>query len=151
MTNIRLITLIAIALALINILLLGYIILRKPGGRHPDGPRNTIIEKLRFDTGQIAAYDSLITNHRSQVNRNEKTMYSLKSRLYASLHSNEKTIIKDSLIREIGLIQIQLEETHINHFEALKGLCKGDQKTAFDSLTLTLANLFSQRPTPHKK
>lgn len=139
------------ALVLLNLGTLAFFRWGKmPPPPRPEQLRNTIIEKLHFDTPQAAAYDQLITNHRSRISATEAEIKSAKEQLY-SLLSTEQYATKDTLIARIGALHEQIEQIHFEHFQAIKGLCKGEQIPLFNQLTGELAHFFSpQRPRPER-
>ena len=63
-------------------------------------------------------------------------------KLYETLTATETATGKDSLLTEIGNLQIVLENIHYKHFQDIKKLCKPEQQKAFDTFTLEITNLF---------
>ncbi|MBL7784229.1 MAG: periplasmic heavy metal sensor [Saprospiraceae bacterium] len=149
MNRSRFLMIMVVALVLLNIGTLAFFRWGKmPPPPRPQQFRNTIVEKLHFDTPQATAYDQLITNHRSKISATEAEIKSAKEQLY-SLLSTEQYATKDSLISRIGALHQEIEQIHFEHFQAIKGLCKGDQIQLFNQLTGELAHFFSpQRPAP---
>ena len=58
--------------------------------------------------------------------------------------------MKDSLIKQIAMVQMSIEVTHCKHFEAIKQLCQPTQMEAFNALLLEMSDLFSQGKKPRK-
>lgn len=149
MNKLRIVSLIAIILFIMNVVLLGFIKLRK-GPRH-DGPRNAIIERLHFDKEQVTQYDTLIAHHRSAIRSAEQEIRQLKNQLYAQLVTdNEISVNKDSLIAKMVNVQTRIEYTHFAHFLEIKKCCMPEQMPYFEELTKEIAKLFSHNPRPHK-
>lgn len=109
----------------------------------PNGPRNIIIEKLRFNEEQIKEYDILIESHRTSIRHDENEISILKAKLYSSLDSNQTVL--DSIVAQINTVQKHIEETHIAHFKEISLICKGDQLKDFQNLTHELAALFGRK------
>lgn len=151
MTKIRLVSMVALGLGIINVVLIAFIFFGHPNRPRPEGPRRIIIEKLHLDRGQVAIYDSLIAIHRQEVQQGEMYIGQLKNKLYASLAEDSSAVHSDSLIQQIGKAQINMEETHFRHFQALKNICHADQLVAFNKLSHQLADLFSKKPHTQKK
>ncbi|MFT3794286.1 hypothetical protein [Flavobacterium sp.] len=148
MEKTRLLTLCVIGLILLNLGLLGFMFTRKHGPHHIR-KRDIVIEKLHFDPKQVQQYDLLIATHQQQIRQIESKMHTVKNKLYLQLlgdHPNEK--VKDSLIGVLADYQALAEQTHFNHFEGIRGLCRKDQMQDFYALTEELARLFSKPPGP---
>ena len=149
----------AIGLLLINLCLVLFLFLGKPPhaqeGRRPyeQGPKNKIIDMLRFDKDQVEKYENLIKQHRTSVRLLEEGIREVKSKLYLTL--NEKgSGAKDSLVNQLGDLQMQIENVHYNHFLEIKRLCKPNQQAYFTELTGNLVEFFhpeKQGHTPPKK
>lgn len=112
-------------------------------------PKVYIIDKLGFDKEQVKDYEELITWHKSTIRTTNQAMRHLKNELYTSLQDSMKSNeVADSLIAEIGKLQVKIETTHYKHFNDIKKLCKPEQQKAFNELTLELSKLFSHQPPP---
>lgn len=129
-------------LLLSNLLLISFIVFRKPP--HPPKPREIIIRKLDFDKEQLAKYDLLILEHQKQIKAKEQEMMSLKKELYTELSKAEASDKSDSLSLEIGKVQTQIEQVHFKHFGDIKGICKAEQLAAYQALTQELSKMFSR-------
>ena len=149
----------AIGLLLINLCLVLFLFFGNPPhaqeGRRPfeQGPKNKIIDMLRFDKDQVEKYENLIKQHRTSVRLLEEGIREVKSKLYLTL--NEKgSGAKDSLVNQLGDLQMQIENVHYNHFLEIKRLCKPNQQAYFTELTGNLVEFFhpeKQGHTPPKK
>lgn len=109
-----------------------------------DGPKRVIIERLRFDAQQVAAYEKLILQHQQEVSAKTKEMGAARKALFELLKSDDFSK-KDSLTTVVGEVQRQIETIHFQHFRDIKKLCKGEQMQAFKDLTSDLANYFSPK------
>jgi periplasmic protein CpxP/Spy len=151
MSKIKLLSIISIVLLISNLSLIGYLIMQKGKPPKGEGPRNMIIEKLGFDESQIKAYDNLIEWHRSEVRKTDEQILSVKNELYSHLNNDSDSSICDSLISEIGSLQIHIEKIHLKHFKEIEKICKKEQIPAYEKLTGELAKLFSiGKPKPPK-
>ena len=151
MTRINLLTIAVFGLLAINIGLLGVLFFRTPpplqrkGHAHlQEGPKEFIIKKLQFDSNQAKQYDALVKEHRSTIQALDKAIMDAKQSLYLTL-ANKLSDNKDSLMIKINSLKRPVEETHYNHFTAIKHLCKPAQLQSFKSLSEELAGLFSPR------
>lgn len=135
-----------IGLLLSNLLLVSFFIFMPKHEKRidPDRPRNIIIERLQFDEQQIREYDELIKEHRIQIREKDRQMIQLKNSLYGLLYSSENIELKtDSLIKELGKTQQQIEQIHFNHFMDIKRLCKPEQLPEFDRLAKDISGIFA--------
>ena len=148
MNKVKLLSVATLILFLSNLILLGFILKNKPEKRG-DGPRNYIIEKLKFDNKQVILYDTLIATHRSEIRQSEHKIHALKRELYAGLNSSDKNL-KDSIIKQIASTQIDIEAIHCKHFEDIKQICEPAQISAYNALLLELSDLFSPGMKPRK-
>ncbi|MCB0479665.1 MAG: periplasmic heavy metal sensor [Crocinitomicaceae bacterium] len=145
-----------IVLVLLNIGLISFLLFSKPPHPpkppHPvrQEPREIIIKKLDLNEGQIKQYDVLITEHKETIQKNERQLKDLKESLYASM-GKEETYDADSVIARINQVQLEIENTHYNHFMDLKKICTAEQMPKFKDLTLELAKIFSPGPKPPVK
>ena len=153
MSKIKLLTIAVLLLLLANIGLVTFLVLNKPPhmppprmGMNEQEPKRIIIEKLHFNENQIAQYEILINVHQATIKELNNSFNQVKNSLYQTL-LNEKTIIKDSLINQLGLLQIKIETTHYNHFKEIKSICLPNQLANFNELSKELSTFFS----PDKK
>lgn len=115
-------------------------------GRMPGGPKQIIIKKLDFDKEQIAAYETLVEEHRSQVREKNNAILSKKQALYGQLSLTQDSL-KPILMADIAQLQAQVEEIHYQHFLDIKRLCKPSQMKKFNDFTKEITNLFpSHKP-----
>ena len=107
-------------------------------------PREIIIEKLHFDDKQIAAYEKIILLHQQKIRSLDDSIRRSKNELYQLLRKESITEhLKDSLFLNLANYQKQIEQTHFNHFLAIKSICRADQLNDFENLTEELSKIFS--------
>lgn len=157
MTKIRQLTIAVVGLLLINVGLLAFLLVNKPGPP-PDagsqlgdkGPKQVIIEKLDLNPEQIAAYGRLIDGHRNTIQKLTGKVRTTRNKLYATLADD--TSGADSLITQLGLLQIAIETTHYRHFAEIRKLCRPNQLGKFRQLTSELSSYFGppKGPPPPK-
>ncbi|MFT5386589.1 MAG: protein CpxP [Saprospiraceae bacterium] len=145
-------TILAIALFILNVGTISALILGKPKhppGQEGHGPKEVIIDRLKFDKAQVAQYQALIEKHKTQIEERETKLKSYKNELYQLLQSGNKSK-EDLLIQLIGSIQMEIEQINFSHFEDIKTICKPEQLENFNAFTADLARLFNKKP-PKKK
>lgn len=146
-------------LLLMNVAILLFLVIGKPpmpehrphgmNGPHHEGPKRLIIEKLHFDDEQKQAYEKLIHAHRAQIDSLDHEVRFCKNELYSLLKQEPiDTAAQKKLVSKLGELQLQIEQTHFDHFRDIKKLCHPDQMDDFDDLTTKLAALFSHPPKP---
>lgn len=157
MSKMKWLTMAVTGLLLINLAVVSIILFRKPPHPFPGAeenrrlnPREYIIEKLRFDEKQKAAYEAAVFKHRNSIDEKESNIKELKNRLYATLLNNEPGAAKDSIETQIQLLQKEIEDIHYNHFLEIKAICHPDQIALYNELSKEFASFFipPKRP-PH--
>jgi periplasmic protein CpxP/Spy len=128
-----------------NFILLYFVIQKPKGGFNPDGPKNIIIEKLKFNEQQVSEYQKLIDQHRKDIRDNDLKILELKNELYTFLNNESNVDEIDSLTTQIGNIQKQIELIHFYHFQDIKALCKPEQLSNFKDLSNELTKIFKQK------
>ncbi|MGL5890542.1 MAG: hypothetical protein ACRC3B_11690 [Bacteroidia bacterium] len=116
----------------------------------PNARRMKVIEHLKFDENQASKYDVLIGEHRNAMEKNDQSILSLRTQLYRELNS-VSPVVKDSLIAELGALQMRTEEIHFNHFKEIRKLCNPEQQKLFDDYSGELSKLFSKPRPPRKR
>ena len=117
------------------------------GGRDGQGggPRNEIIERLHFDAAQVTEYDSLIVKHRKLVGEKEKEIQGLRTSLFMGVSDGIDSKLKDSWIRQIGVLHADIQQIHYAHFLDIQKICKPEQQEDFALLTKDLSKMFRGR------
>ena len=149
MTKIRQLVVAVMGMLLVNFGLLSLLLLIEPGnppeeaGRRfdEDGQKNVIIEKLAFTPEQVTAYDPLIDGHKAAIQTLTDEARHIRSKLYATLANDTKSGA-DSLINQLGTLQVNIETVHYSHFAEIKKLCRADQQEKFRDLTNELSGYF---------
>jgi UDP-glucose 6-dehydrogenase len=149
MNKSKLNTIIVIGLLLSNIILVCFILFKKPPHPMRPKPREIIIEKLGFDENQVAAYDVIIKEHQKNIRNKEEQIMNVKKQLYFLVGNNIENNLKDSLITQLGNLQMDIENIHYSHFVEIKKICKPEQMERFNQLLDEIAILFS-RPMMEK-
>ncbi|GAB3944846.1 hypothetical protein GCM10028805_12940 [Spirosoma harenae] len=158
MERTKLLTFAVIGLLLLNLLTIGFLVLKPDQSSHygppgtpprPDGPVNIIIERLHFDQDQQKAYKELIDQHQSQMRELNEQMAQLHRDYYRLLASDKPDSAQaNALSRQIADNQKAQAEVNFRHFEQIKALCHPDQQAAFKQLVGDLARLFGRHQHP---
>lgn len=148
---------IILGLGLLNLILVALLFFggspfsKKHSMREHQGKRiqNKIIDQLQFEQEQILDYEQLINEHRQSIKFHEDQMHQAQAALFQSFKSPDFKVKQDSIIQQIAAAQVGIQQAHINHFEALRKLCKPTQMDQFEILCDELHQLFGQRQKPH--
>ena len=151
MSKVRILTVLVVALALINVGLVAFSFLKKPPHPPRQNPKEVVIEQLHFSAEQAEAYELLIAKHRGQVAAIEQDINATKQKLFLLLPQGGATPEAEALFAEIAAGHVRIEQIHFAHFLDIKKLCTPDQLPDFENLTQELGSLFSiQRPPKNK-
>jgi periplasmic protein CpxP/Spy len=148
MSKTRFLTLAVVALVALNVAVLAFLLV----GRRPHRPpivREIIVEHLHFDAQQVANYDRLIEKHRAEIDQKDTELVAARQAIYQLLKA-EDFVKKDSLIAEVGRLQMAVEQIHFAHFQDIKKLCRPEQRANFDALVDNLAAYFPMKKGPKK-
>ncbi|MBO0947816.1 periplasmic heavy metal sensor [Fibrella forsythiae] len=157
MERTKLLTIAVIGLLLLNLVTIGFLVLRpgKPGGRPEDGPpggegpSRIIIERLHFDDNQQERYQTLIEAHRAQTRELASQSVHLYRDYYGLLENDQPDTAQiTSLNRQIGQNQREQAQLNFDHFNDIKQLCRPDQQAAFRQLVSELSRLFGRQQRP---
>lgn len=147
----------AIALFIINTLILSYILLEKHGQNSADrGPAAFIIKELHFNDSQIVAFEKLKFEHQDSVQRLREQGKMLREEYFSLLRNDasnisEKTINDQAsdLANKIAANQIAIESVTYRHFSQVKNICDNSQKQKFDSILLEIVRMMKAgKPKP---
>lgn len=114
-------------------------------------PREIVIKKLNFDSNQIIEYDKTIKKHQKDIRTLDDSIHIIKEKLYTLLTKDNIDLVeKQKLITKLSNFQMDIENTHFNHFLEIKKICKNDQINKFNELSKELSKLFSPKRMPKK-
>jgi hypothetical protein len=149
MKKTKLFGVLAIAFFLLNLVLVAFIVFKKP--HHPPlprtGPKDLIIEKLDLDADQVKSYEALIPIHQMSMMEQRTKMGQIKKELYESL-KNDAPHMDEKLKSELIVTETKLQQLQYNHFKDIKEICREDQLENFNALTEEIARLFSENVPP---
>lgn len=159
MERTKLLTITVIGLLLLNLLTIGFLIL-KPGPparadqwydppREGRGPARVIIQRLHFDEQQQLQYLEMGRQHHQQIEHLNAESVQLFQAYYSLLPSARPDSAKaNALVRQIADNQRQLAELNFAHFQQIKALCRPSQQADFTKLVADLARLFGKPQRP---
>ncbi len=133
-------------LVVLNLSLILFIFSGSKNHLHPPhiGPQHHIESILNLDESQKKEFAYIIKKHQKNIRLMEKERFSLKNKLYKLLTIESKnTQQKDSLIDLLSRTNKKVEEIHFNHFLELKGICKKEQLSKFNELSLEFSQYFA--------
>lgn len=133
-------TLVIVALLLLNFGTLGYLFLGKqhgPGKFPPPGGRvgNLLMEQLQFTGEQKKSFEQLRYDHRTAMNKlDEQNKDLLVAYLELLKDESVNAATKDSLEKQMAAIQTQKADITLNHFKQVKQLLTPEQQKRFNDL-----------------
>jgi Spy/CpxP family protein refolding chaperone len=158
MERTKLLTLASIGLLLLNLLTIGFLVLKPgqavrpghpPGPPGAEGPIAVIIERLQLDATQQAQYQQLVREHQHQARVLHEQSAQLFRDYYGLLESNHPDSAQaTTLSQQIATNQQNMAQLNFTHFSQIKALCRPDQLANFNRLVSDLAKLFGQQPRP---
>lgn len=149
MKKTKILTIFCVLLVALNLYLISTSLMHRGHrpGRHEE-KKHIVIHELHLDKGQIVKYEKMIDWHRSHIRDADRKIMDLKKQLYTSLDNPQSDQVKnDSLIAEIGKVQVEIEHIHYKHFQDIKSLCRKDQLPYYTDMTSRIADIFSN-PKP---
>jgi hypothetical protein len=151
MNKLKLLSVISIGLLVSNVMLIAFILTRHPERPPHQEPKTILIERLHFTEHQIQQYDRIIETHKTATRQSNDDIMKLKNQLYRSLSKETNTVFRDSIITDIGKVQMKIEEIQYTHFEQIKQLCQGEQLNLFNQLSNEIAGIFApKRPNDRR-
>ncbi|QDK77096.1 periplasmic heavy metal sensor [Spirosoma sp. KCTC 42546] len=158
MERTKLLTIAVIGLFLLNLITIGFLLLKPNRPPHPGGPggaeepATVIIGRLRFDAGQQKVYRGLITNHQEQTRALNEEMVQLYRDYYGLLAMSPPDSARaNTLSQQIANNQRAQAQLNFTHFKQIKALCRPDQQGDFTELAKDLARLFGRQQRPPRR
>jgi len=148
MNKTKFLTTAVVVMVLLNIGTLVFIVIGPPPHPPKPDPRHVIIERLHLDQKQIEQFQILIDQHRHQTRRIEEQIMDEKDHLFRLLATND-TLMLRTVLDGLGRLHRQKDSLSVDHFLAIKKICRHDQLMYFSDLTKDLAQLF--RPVSRKR
>jgi protein CpxP len=155
MERTKLLTFTSIGLLLLNLLTIGFLVLKPGQSRHPDHPPGAqepariIIRRLHFDSEQQAHYQELVHEHQKTVRALREQSTELFRDYYGLLASDRADSVQaTALSQQIATNQRELAQLNFAHFSQIKALCRPGQKADFNELVADLSKLFGQQQHP---
>jgi periplasmic protein CpxP/Spy len=118
---------------LLNLLTLGFLILRRPP--HPPHPEERLVKALNLDTEQLKKFEILKDRDRELRKNCMEQIRALRIKQYKNLSANV-----DSTVVAFGHLQESLERLTIQHFVDIRSLCHPEQQVIFDNLMLEMVD-----------
>lgn len=145
MSKVKFLTILSVTLGLINIVLIGFFLLKPPHGHKNSEPRKYILKQLNLDKEQVAQYDGLIEVHQKKRRALNQQMMELRRELYPIVLKEGNLSKKDQMLVQLKSVHEKLELLHLDHFEQVKKICRADQRKQFDALVDELTHLFATK------
>jgi periplasmic protein CpxP/Spy len=116
---------------LLNLLTLGFLLLRRPP--RPPIPEERLVRALKLDAEQQKKFEVFRDKDRELRKNFMGQIRALRIKQYKNISTNA-----DSTIVAVGQLQGSLERLTIQHFTDIRSLCHPDQQAIFDSVLLEM-------------
>lgn len=150
MEKTRFLTIIIVALAMLNIATLGFIFLGGPRGLPSLSGRPAvaqfIIRSLNFDEQQVKAYQQMWEAHHRSKQDLQMRLAQARESFLQGLSTGDTT-----RLAKVSKIQHDMELLTFQHFREVRGLCRPDQAPKFDEVIQEALRMLSRpdmRPPP---
>ena len=87
--------------------------------------------ELNFTPEQQAQFDSLLDQHRDQLEAKMEEIRTLREELLGRMRNQEFTGEAENIVRQIGEKQSELELMNYQHFKEVLAICNEEQKQIF--------------------
>ena len=147
MNKVKILTIAVVVLILLNAASMAVMYKDRHGHRGPKsqlGPKALVIERLHLDEEQVKQYEVLIHAHQEMIGKKDDEMMAARKLIYKDL-TRPGSPVPDSLTLVVGNIQRSIEQTHYQHFAAIRAICRPEQFEDYDVLVSDLAELFNGR------
>lgn len=117
-------------------------------GHHPPRPDGIIITRLGLNEHQQEQFFTFRDEHHGQMVEIQQESSKLHKELFALLQqANADTVLKDSLLARIQILNLRKEEVTFHHFQQLRSILNPGQLDKFDDL---VEDISQQIMGPHR-
>ena len=139
LSNIKFLWIIILVLIILNIASITAVWIKERGDRVPDFRERAVLPRrdhflkreLSFTPEQQIQFDSLLDNHRGQLESKADEIRTLREELMSMMRNQEFTAESESIVRQIGEKQSELELMNYQHFKEVMAICNEEQKQIF--------------------
>lgn len=144
-------------LLLLNIVVLAFFLLTKPG-HQPQPPSNNfqseVIDALDLDTQQASAFRALAEDHNQQMRSISGQQQQLLMPYFESLTSSSPTIDSEGVLNQFQQLEREKIEVTYQHFQEIKSMLTKEQLTGFETFMDTFIHTLlldkKKNPPPPK-
>lgn len=139
MQRTRFLTVVIVALLVINAGTLAYLFIGQSKPHHPPhrmrkgSPSDLIIEKLKLDEQQQDVFFELRDEHRAEMRDIQRKLSDTRDQYFDGLKTNTIDSTESKRLQnEIGSLMGQIHGSTFKHFTQVRQLCKPEQQKLFD-------------------
>jgi len=137
--NIKFLWILILVLVILNIASLTAVWMEQKGDEIPairerammDRRDHFLKRELNFTPAQQAQFDSLLDNHRDEMQEKMEEIRTLREELMGLMSNQEFTAEAEEIVRKIGEKQSELELMNYQHFKEVMAICNDEQKQIF--------------------
>lgn len=149
MDNPKFLKTIIVALFLLNIGMVLFMFLHRPGDGRPPEPKDIIIRELGLDDAQQNLFKGLREAHQAEMRAIREKNAGFRKNLYLEIGTAKPDSVKiNSLADSITVAQKQAELVTFDHFKKLRAICRPEQQAKFD---LMIAELVQNMLQPMRR
>jgi hypothetical protein len=136
----RLLTIGVIFLLILNVTIVGFLFLRRPGPPPRHELFKVIVNELQLDEDQQKTFFYLRDQHHEMMEDLDKKFKEVFDRYLDLLREKKPSAtLRDSLESQMGLFEKSKASITLQHFQKVKELCNTEQKKKFDLLIPEIA------------
>lgn len=137
--NIKFLWIIILVLVIVNIASLTAVWIEEKGDEVPFLRERVMMNRrdhflkreLNFTPAQQAQFDSLLENHRDEIQEKMEEIRTLREELMGLMRNQAFTADAENIVRQIGEKQSELELMNYQHFKEVMTICNEEQKQIF--------------------
>lgn len=132
MKKTKVLSILVVVLAIVNIGLILFLVVGIPPQRGPgmfkdQNPAEAFIkEKFKFDDDQMKAFNESMEKHKSTTRATKEALDKLSRKYYMSTDTSDKSE-RDGLLDEIGALSNDIYIQNMIHFDEVRNICNEDQ------------------------
>jgi Spy/CpxP family protein refolding chaperone len=139
LSNIKFLWIIILVLVVLNLVSITTVWIEEKGDEAPVfrerilmNRRDHFLKKeLNFTSEQQAQFDSLMVNHRDEIQGKMEEIRTLREELMGLMRNQVFTTEAENIVRQIGEKQSELELMNYQHFKEVMAICDEEQKQVF--------------------
>jgi len=152
MNKVKFLSILVGLLIALNIIILGFLLLKKDANRRVERPRmgneNMIPEQFGFDENQLLEFEKTREEHKESSKALNRQLVDVSMKYYNTLATDTMRIAYQSEVLDITK---RIYEVNSKHFDDIRSICNEDQLSNMEHFISTLVNKRERRPAHRRK